>query len=364
MTTRRTRQPLRQPASSPARRPAEEVVTSVSKNVDWHKILRAAAIGAIATSVAQVIGAPLDVAHRMARASNGSPSVPRALVQCVRAAKLLDGLPLHLVKRVPTKCLTVGLFEFVTQAVQSRRGCAPGQSLSGREHLAVAASSGTLALVATYPLHLGYYALRKGVPHTVLLQALQYPRHLYAGIIPAVMSVLPAVAVEYSVYKSIRSHVTHLNALKRCGLGRCESSLYASATGRAMPSTDSVGPAPTATRTRVDMLAVVLAAAVASSLAGALSEPLKAVSRRMAVDSVRTLKSQGPTIVGTVRDLVIISGPGEFWRGFRTRSLRYALSAATAKLTVEKLKGAPRSAFPAFKARSPHNDALQMCPLS
>jgi Mitochondrial carrier protein len=365
MTSRRARQLLHQTRNSTAMQPAGQCPTRVSGDIEWARILSATAVAAVATSLSQLMGAPLDVAHRMARASNGRLSVPRALLQCVQAGKLFDGLPLHLMKRGPTKCLTVVLFEYITQSIQARRGCHLALSLSGREHLAVAASCGSVALIATYPLHLTYYALRKGVPYTSLLQALRYPRRLYAGIIPAVLSVIPAVAVEYFLYKSIRSHVSQLSIRRRCAYGHCESSTYcvnsSGTVGHVPPKTNNISSA-VPSRSHADMFAVVLAAAAASSLAGTLAEPLKALSRKMAVDSVRLMTSSTPAMVKTAQELFLLSGPGEFWRGFRTRSLRYALSAATAKLTVENLKGAHRSAFPSYKARSLDKSTLTVCP--
>lgn len=268
-------------------------------------MLHATAVAAAATAMSQIVAAPLDVGTRAAKACTTAahPNVLSALFGVIRThgwQAAFKGLPLHFVKRLPTKALTVALFELGTQALSQRV-----DKLSAGHHVGVAVSSGVAALLATYPIHLAYYAMRKGATFASILQcAKMQPNIVYSGAIPALLSTAPAVLVDYLMYKTLRERIDDGAAS-----GQSTGMLTASA---------------------------IVAAAAASNLTGGFfSEPFKALSRKMAVESVRSASCG--SLAGTAQAMMQ-AGVGEFWRGFPVRSMRYALSAVVSKTTVQQLR--------------------------
>lgn len=298
--------------------PASTHESSHPHTISWPHVLRASQIAAAATALSQFVTTPVDVLSRAIRPPHlgAYPQTLRSIVGHLLSSplSLLAPLPLHLVKRVPAKALTVAFFELGTQLLTRSSAPAPFASTDRRpapaltppQHVVVATASGALALLATYPLHLMYYSVRKGVSFKTILQhARMQPRLLYSGVLPALLATAPAVIADYAVYRSLRATIDHH--------------------GR-------VG-----TRQRVGTAALIILAATASNLVGGfISEPLKTVSRKMAVTAV-----QSPAACGGFRmtaSSLIAQGVGELWRGFPVRSVRYAISAVVSKSTVQQLK--------------------------
>lgn len=284
--------------------------------LDWRRISQATVIAAVATTLSQVVAAPVDVGGRAVRAAmpGSGVGIYSALVQAVNHRGLrgaFDGLPLHLLKRVPTKTLTVAFFEMGTQIMTRVSSVS---TLNALQHVSVATCSGTLALLLTYPVHTTYYALRKKVPfEQILSRALLKPKVLYTGVVPAVLGTAPAVIVDYAVYRALRARIDK-NKLQRFEPAWRTTSL------------------------------MITAAAAANLMGGFMSEPFKAVSRKMAIEAVRT--EERGSIHRTARAM-LQGGIGEFWRGFHVRSARYAVSAMVSKATVQHLKS--RNGFDQYR---------------
>ncbi|KAI0559986.1 Mitochondrial carrier [Gracilaria domingensis] len=200
-------------------------------------------------------------------------------------------------KRVPTKALTVAFFELGTQLLMRRQRV---EHISSAQHLNIATLSGVMAVMCTFPLHSLYYATRKGVTCAHVFQAYTASRRvMFSGAIPALASTVPAVFVDYSIYKTLRTTIDNNSA--------------------STPSTVSI----------------VAAATTANLLGGVLAEPFKAVSRRVAVDSVRNIYCG--SVAATTREM-LQSGVGEFWRGYQRRIVRYAVSAVVSKTAVRQIR--------------------------
>lgn len=282
-------------------------------------IVHATLIGATATAASQLVGTPIDV---LSKCCNGNALRFRAVGELLRRAgpaALFRGLPMHLLKRTPTKALTVCLFETL------RGG---RRTLTRVEHMRTAMVSGTIAMMATYPAHVFYYAFRKGISASAVLgRARVAPAAvLYAGLIPSLLAVIPAVIVDYSIYNAMRAH---LSAPQRPVL---------STSSTRNTQTAAVLPPPTpSTPTLAPLAAMVAAAALSNMTAGAFSEPLKMVARRTAVAAVKGRATTAP--VAIAREL-LAKGPAEFWRGFPRRSVRYAMTAVVSKAAVLRLRRA------------------------
>ncbi len=282
-------------------------------------IVRATLIGAAASVLAQVVGCPIDVVSKLALTGGRTGLLPRlqaatTLVKTAGPSALFNGLPNHLMKRAPTKALTVCLFEVLRQ----RDG---GKPKTKMQHLQTALFAGSVALLATYPLSVLYYARRKAIPAAAVLNRVRTTAGgvLYAGLTPALLAVAPSVAIDYSVYSSTRA---------RLAPAPCAHVQVADA--RPGAPTPAFAPAQ-----HIPVTAIVVAAALSNVVAGAFAEPLKTVARRSAVAALRGNKAHAPAIVA--REL-LSKGPLEFWNGFRTRSVRYAVTAVVSKTTVQRLR--------------------------
>lgn len=287
----------------------ELVLASKSDGIlDFHRIFNATKIAGMATLLSQLVTAPLDVGTRaMRRGTTTANNAISATLQiaCKKGASaVFEGLPLHLVKRVPTKALTVAFFELGTQAL-TRASVTPG-GLSPMQHMTVATTSGAIALLATYPLHLTYYAIRKDIAFSHIASRVQKsPRVLYAGVFPALLGTAPAVLVDYVVYRGLRERIEGLwNEGAKQEAWRSASMM-------------------------------IVAAATSNLMGGFISEPFKALSRKIAVESIR---SEGCSTFHGMASAMLSKGLGEFWRGFPARSVRYALSAVVSKTAVQHLK--------------------------
>lgn len=146
------------------------LTTDVTPRATKRGPLRSALTAAVATIVGQLVNVPLDVAFR------GGHS-PRALLAMVRAGNfgvLFRGLPMHVMKRAPTKFIAAFLLESTCHSVLS---------------------AGLWSIAATYPLHLWYYSWRQGVGlGAIAARAATRPSALYAGLAPALLSVAPVAA--------------------------------------------------------------------------------------------------------------------------------------------------------------------------
>lgn len=291
------------------------VSTNKTTFLDMNQLLNATKIAAIATTLSQLVTTPLDVGTRaIRRAETPMKSTLTATFDILRRkgiSAIFEGFPLHLLKRVPTKALTVALFEFGTQKISSRQ-LTFSPSISAISHLSVATTAGALALLATYPLHLSYYALRKDIPLSrILARASISPRILYAGVFPALLGTAPAVFVDYTIYRTLRRRVESIGSRSDNGWDGKRLKLWQ---GTSL---------------------IIGAAATSNLMGGFISEPFKALSRKIAVESIRG--SQCETLSKIVPSM-LSNGIGEFWRGFPRRSVRYAVSAIVSKTTVQQLK--------------------------
>lgn len=277
--------------------------------LNWKRIDQVSMIAAMATTLSQVVSTPVDVGMRVVRAAIPGSGVNMwsALTRAVQHNGLgaaFEGLPWHLLKRVPTKALTVAFFEAGTQLMTSPSPTFT-PSLNSVQHLSVATCSGVFALLLTYPVHMIYYAQRKKATFAqIVSRASETPGILYKGAVPAVLGTAPAVTVDYAVYRKLR--------------GRIDDS----GRHRVMPAWSVTS-------------LMIVAAAASNLLGGFMSEPFKAVSRKMAAEAVR---STGCQSIRDTANIMLQGGVGEFWRGFPLRSVRYAVSAVVSKTTVQHLK--------------------------
>lgn len=302
-------------------------VTAPADHVDWRRVIYLASIAACATLAAQVVACPLDVAQKLAK--RAQISVPAALARTFKTGTFFQGLPLRLVKRAPTKCLSVALLELANDKLHTSR--------ARRKHFVAAAASSSVSLLATYPLHAAYYAMRKGVGLNVLLSCARYHyRNLYAGVLPALVAIVPVMLADQCLYKSLRAKISHAQRVVLYRTSLPTLVVNSKQSGAFPPSLNSTSQEKC--HMAVDGVSLILAAAMSASLAHVLGEPFKQVSRRVAVESVRSASSGIPSTIGTARN-IWARGPAEFWRGYRTRATHYAISASITRLTVEKLKG-------------------------
>lgn len=289
-------------SQSVCRRPRPPTSLPGPPPIDWSAVRRAAAVAAAASLVAQVSTVPLDVAIRAARASGAAlgPSFARVVRQG-GAGALFDGLAMHIAKRVPTKAATVALFELGMQ-----RG-------NGNGYVPVAVAAGCTALVATYPVHAAYYAMRKGVALASIVQFVRTrPSMMYAGMLPAMLGVVPSVVVDYNLYRGLRQYIT-------------------GSLPHELPKRQG----------RVQSAAVIAAAAMSSLAAGAAAEPLKALARRVAVQGLSCSIAPASVSLRATAASMMRAGPLSFWKGFGTRTLRYVPAAVMSKVTVQKLRNLP-----------------------
>jgi len=222
------------------------------------------------------------------------------LVRSNGIAALYKGLPFHLMKRTPTKALTVCLFEVF-------RTYKPPTTKAG--HIKTALLSGMLALAATYPATVLYYGTRKAIPFTSIMDRIRKTSGgvLYAGFIPSVFAVAPSVTIDYGIYRATREHL--------------------------IPSARASDNTSNGNTTAFPLGTIMVAAAVSNMVAGGFAEPLKMIARRSAVSALKGGNSTRMVAMELLR-----GGPGEFWRGFPNRSLRYALTAVVSKSTVQHLR--------------------------
>lgn len=146
--------------------------------------------------------------------------------------------------------------------------------------------------------------MRKGLTFASVLKSVsRRPRVLSAGLGPAIASTMPGVLVDYSISKSLRKNV--------------EDKFNSEAA-----------------RTTATIIGIAMLTKVTGSF---FAEPFKAMSKRAAVDAVK-----GEAIVGGIgkatQEMMNAGGVGEFWRGFRAKSVRYSLSAVVSKATAQKLQ--------------------------
>ncbi|CAN8072898.1 unnamed protein product [Agarophyton chilense] len=277
--------------------------------IDWARVKSTAFAAALATFLSQIPSAPLDLASKLVQnhPKSAPTALPGAVVQLFKHHSLRDVvsvIAMGCLKRVPTKAFTVAFFELGTQFSTRRT---PFESLTPAEHIKIAMFSGALSVVLTFPLHSLYYATRKGVTCAHVLHAYTARRRLmFSGAIPALASTVPAVTVDYSIYKTLRTAIDNQSSVP-------------------IPST----------------LSIVAAATTANLMGGVLAEPFKAVSRRVAVQSVKSVCCA--SVLATTREM-FQGGVGEFWRGYQRRLVRYAVSAVVSKTAVRHIRHPRQSA--------------------
>jgi hypothetical protein len=164
--------------------------------VDWGRIARVTSIAVFATVASQLFGTPIDCATRLAKQSGSSSPVPLpiALLHVARTGTLMNGLPIHLLRRAPTKALSAILSEIAVQKLHLTTD-------HDGKRLALAASCASAALFCTFPLHWYTHAVRKGLSNCVRSRA----THMYAGVLPALASVAPVVIADHCIFRSVRS---------------------------------------------------------------------------------------------------------------------------------------------------------------
>lgn len=230
------------------------------------RLLRAAAIAAAAATATQLVNAPLTTLQTRG-ASAGAP--------------LFAELPLHLLKRVPTKTLATLL-----------------ASLTAPSPLANSLSS-SAALLATYPLHSCYYAARKRIP---LATVRALPRAaLYSGVLPALAAAVLTAYIDGALFRRARAALS--------------------------PHTSTLA-------------ALTVAASLSAVSAGAAAEPLKAVARKAAVRGARGAAGGASTVAAALlADARAGAGARRLWAGFGKRALRYAVAAPVTKVATRAIAG-------------------------
>lgn len=333
--------------------------------VDWQRIKQVALIAAGASTLSQLVSAPLDVTTRAIKLLQPSsplskptlPNMGKLILNIIREGggigAAFQGLPLHLIKRVPTKLLTVALFEMGNQLVTHNINNNNKSSLTAFQHVSIATFSGAAALLTFYPVHMVYYALRKYVPLAhIFSKAVAQPSILYTGAIPALLGTVPAVMVDYTAYRLLSSRI-HAPSSQSTVITR-----DANVKNTSLQNTENDQRWKTMSMTMM----LIGAAAAANVMGGFMSEPFKSVGRKMVVQAVRgdpspftqqsiniamtaatataatTQCSAAVSIAGTA-GAMLERGVGEFWRGFPLRSIRYTVSALVSKASVQHLKG-------------------------
>lgn len=253
-------------STTPARpppRPPPHPLASPTPSDPALRLLRTAAIAAATTAVTQLVNAPLTA------------------MQTRGPAPLFSDLPLHLLKRVPTKTLTTLLTTLTAP-------CPLAHSLSS-----------SVALLATYPLHSRYYAARKHIPLSAI-RALP-ARTLYTGVLPALAAALLTAHLDRALFRRARAALSP----------------------------------------HVPTLAALAAAASLSAVAaGVAAEPLKAVARKAAVRGARGARGGAAAVAaGLLADVRTGAGVGALWEGVGKRMLRYAVAAPVAKVASRALAG-------------------------
>jgi hypothetical protein len=175
------------------------------------------------------------------------------------------------------------------------------------KNLPLAAVCASAALVCTFPLHWYTHALRKGLA----AGARAHVNHMYSGVLPALVSVAPVIVADHCVFRSVSSFVRKARPPL---LNRDRA-----ASDRAW-----------------ELAAVVVAAGLSATVAGALVQPLKELSRRVAVQSVTSQTS--PSTVAVLKQILAAGGPAELYRGYKTRALRYGICGAITKLAQQQLR--------------------------
>lgn len=293
--------------------------------VDWSRVLRYAAIAAVATATSQLVAAPLISAQDIVKASTSPVSFPSALARVAVAGTLFNQLPLHLVKRLPTKVLSTAIAE-ISNSQNS------GQTPSRRRILVTAGFSTTVAMSLTYPVHAVYYAVRKGVQPFAYRNALA--TRMYSGVLPAVASVFVVAIADKALYNNLRSSLRRASSVLPPSLRPSP----ARADVLAPPSSASGVHAPRSADCAWDTLTLIVAAGASAAIAGAFAEPLRAVARNTAVAALSGARPVSARATAESIWRTGSGGVGVFWQGYRARALRYALAAPIAKLTSTRLK--------------------------
>jgi Mitochondrial carrier protein len=283
------------------------------ESVDWGRIARVTSIAVFATVASQLFGTPIDCAARLAKQSGSTSPVPFpvALIRVARTGTLMNGLPIHLLRRAPTKALSAVLSEIAVQKLHLNTD-------HDGKRLALAASCASAALFCTFPLHWYTHAVRKGLSNCVRSRA----THMYAGVLPALASVAPVVIADHCIFRSVRSMFQH---------GQC-------AVDRSFRTVRHPSLRPTINERCWEVSSIIVAAGLSATVAGALVQPLKEVSRRVAVQSVISPKS--PSAVSVFKEMLAAGGPAELYRGYKTRAIRYGICGAVAKLASRQLREA------------------------
>lgn len=174
-------------------------------------LLGLSAVGAFCTSLSRVAYTLTDVAVQVTKTTHQTftqhhqpilKTAPRLLTSSLPSAitPVVQKLPYQLLKSVPTKALTILLFEVAT------RYHLRNNHRNDAHKATLAATVGSLALVATYPLHFVYHASKSKLSASVMLSAVsRNPRHAFAGLAPALVANLPVVLADFAVYKQFRS---------------------------------------------------------------------------------------------------------------------------------------------------------------
>lgn len=286
-------------------------------------LLRTALITAAVTAGAQLVGCPIDVVSRLgpmsARARMGATM---SLVCTSGPFALFRGLHMHILKRAPTKALTVCFFEALHR--RASRGVSGSASRCARTRNALFA--GMLGLGITYPLSVLYYGARKGYALSAIAARVQATAGgvLYAGLAPALLAVGPSVAVDYCVYQNARSAMCARNEVSKSSCTH----------GNGNASTLALAP----------VAGLVLAAAGSKVLGGLVAEPMKTVARRSAQAALKGKSTPGGPLALVVARELASKGFGEFWRGFPRRAVRYSLTAVVSKTAMQGARGRSRNA--------------------
>eukprot|EP00188_Purpureofilum_apyrenoidigerum_P006318 Plantae.Rhodophyta-Purpureofilum_apyrenoidigerum.ctg960.p1 GENE.Plantae.Rhodophyta-Purpureofilum_apyrenoidigerum.ctg960~~Plantae.Rhodophyta-Purpureofilum_apyrenoidigerum.ctg960.p1 ORF type:complete len:277 (-),score=36.54 Plantae.Rhodophyta-Purpureofilum_apyrenoidigerum.ctg960:200-1030(-) len=239
---------------------------------------------AVSASVAQ----PIDVASRVARKEN--ENILRAFVKVVQRSGwtgLFRGHHFQILRRVPTKAIRVVTYEWSNALLDKVRSADNGISLPKIvDNLVVSVFSAAFSVAVTYPLHVLYMFHSRGIRMSSLSRS-----RFFRGVIPLCLSSIPSVSAELFVYNCLRDHN------------------------------------PDRPKSFMNFLTLSLAARMAGQT---LSQPLKVVSKKIAIGDANGIRSTFSTIVEK-------SGPQGLFKGLPAKYLKTLISVSVAKLAAAKL---------------------------
>lgn len=275
------------------------VQTPQRSNINWSRIRDVALATAIATLITQIPAVPMDLASKMIKKGGiGAPTnLPSALFRLFTNSPFQEAYKhfgISCLKCVPTKALSAALYELSCQNFIPK-------SNTSSKHIPLAIASAAMAITMTFPLHTFYFASKKGFAASAILSSFsRSPAIMYSGFLPALLATTPSTVVSNAVYKNLRTNLDNV------------------------------------VHSRIPFSVWTIGAASAASLcASSFAEPLKQVSRRMALQSVRA-SSSIPML--SIAGPMLENGPGEFFSGYKFKLTKNFVTAFISKTVVKQVK--------------------------